>query len=321
MLLTVGIPAYNAMPYLPATMNSLLEQTSTDFRILVINDGSTDGTLEYLKSIRDHRLRIISQENQGLTGTLNRMLEEAETPWLVRQDADDIAFPGRLETIAKYVRLYPDTGMFYSRAVHLQNGRSFGALRTTEADPQTLREITKSGYLLSICHPSVTLNVKKTLAIGAYRFNLHVEEYDFYWRMALEHEIRFIPKVLLGYRMNVGSVSNRNVADQAANILFVQYLLLSQIWNKRPHAYGEVIPKLRPFLDQGYLKFRQYMRAAMAQVGQKRYGLATRAALAGFAASPGAFLNRLLFSTGQGGTVRLGSPPELFLRHESALWS
>src|ERR1700692_3965269 len=95
-LLTLGLPVYNAMPFLPQTLDSLLRQSYEDFELLVIDDASTDGSLGYLKSIKDSRLRLISQENRGLTATLNRMLAEANTPWLVRHDADYIAFPHRV---------------------------------------------------------------------------------------------------------------------------------------------------------------------------------------------------------------------------------
>ena len=109
--LTVGIPVFNAMPYLRESIQSILHQTYSDFVILAINDGSTDGSLEYLESIRDRRLRILNHSNRGLTATLNRMLSEAETPWLVRFDADDIAYPDRLATI-EHIERHPDAGMF-----------------------------------------------------------------------------------------------------------------------------------------------------------------------------------------------------------------
>ena len=94
--ITVGIPVFNAMPYLPESLESILRQSYSDFEILVINDGSTDGGRDYLRSVRDPRLRVVDQENRGLAATRNRMLAEASTPWLARHDADDVAYPHRL---------------------------------------------------------------------------------------------------------------------------------------------------------------------------------------------------------------------------------
>src|SRR4051812_48654504 len=95
-LFTFGIPVFNGMPYLPETLESVWRQTNPHFKVLVIDDGSTDDSLQYLRSIKDSRLNVISQPNRGLPATLNRLLGEARTPWLVRLDADDTACPERL---------------------------------------------------------------------------------------------------------------------------------------------------------------------------------------------------------------------------------
>src|SRR4029077_2467321 len=226
---TVGIPVYNAMPYLPETLESLQQQSHTDFEILVINDGSTDGSMEYLQSIRDPRLRILSQDNHGLTATLNRMLSEARSAWLVRQDADDVSYPHRIKRVAEYIAMKPDAGMFYSLADYYPKA-SVGQFRSNRCTPEEFRAIVNCGYLPSICHTSVTLNVEKTLALGGYRFNLHVEDKDLWWRMAIAHDIIFIPEVTVGFRQNFQSVSSVNFVEQSVNALYIQYLLLSHLW-------------------------------------------------------------------------------------------
>ena len=64
------------MPYLMESVQSILPQTHRDFELLIVNDGSSDGSLEYLLPLRDSRIRLIHQENRGLTTTLNRMLAD-----------------------------------------------------------------------------------------------------------------------------------------------------------------------------------------------------------------------------------------------------
>src|ERR1700722_15113695 len=251
--ITVGIPVYNAMPYLPECMESILRQGYANCEILVINDGSSDDSLAYLHSIRDPRVRLLSQSNQGLTATLNRMLSEAKSQWLVRQDADDVSYPHRLSRIAEFIGKHPEAGMFHSLADYYPSA-SFGQFRSNQGTPQELREVVHSGYLLSICHTSVTLNVEKTLAVGGYRFNLHVEDNDLWWRMAMVHDIRFIPEATVGFRQNVQSISSVNLVEQSLNVLYIQYLLLSHLWKLEPlpietvrAALGRMIhmPKLR----------------------------------------------------------------------------
>lgn len=94
--ITVGLPVYNAMPFLPEAIESLLHQTVSDFNILVIVDGADDRSLQYLETVLDDRLRVLTQPNRGLTATLNRILHETRIGWLIRQDADDISYPTHL---------------------------------------------------------------------------------------------------------------------------------------------------------------------------------------------------------------------------------
>src|SRR5262249_31330970 len=147
-----------------------------------------DGTAEYLRSVGDPRFRIVRQNNQGITAALNRILDEAESPWMVRHDSDDVAFPQRLARIANAISLFPDAGMFHSHAVHYQNGHRFNRLKTTTGEPALVRQLTQQGYLPSICHSAIAINVDKVRSLGGYRFDLNVEEYDLYWRMALTYD-------------------------------------------------------------------------------------------------------------------------------------
>src|SRR5258708_21922271 len=130
--LTIGIPVHNGMPYLAETLQSVRWQTYGDVEILVIDDGSKDDTSEYLQSLRYPRLRVISQSNQGLTATLNRMLRECHTPWLVRLDADDIALPHRAAVVAQAIKRAPDAGMFHSRAKQHDHANGISLSPTTE---------------------------------------------------------------------------------------------------------------------------------------------------------------------------------------------
>lgn len=236
--ITVGIPVFNAMPYLRESLESILRQCYSDFEILVINDGSTDKGGEYLHSIRDARVRIVDQENRGLTASLNRMLAEVRTPWLARHDADDVAYPHRLACAVDYISRYPESGMFYSLAEYYP-AASVGRFRTTRRNPREIRDLVRSGYLLAICHPTVILNSERARAVGGYRFNLHVEDIDLWWRIALHYDIRFIPEVLTGVRHNPQSLSFANLEEQALSTLYVQYLLISHLWKRKPLAYEQ----------------------------------------------------------------------------------
>src|SRR5271170_216492 len=239
------------MPYLAEAMESLFGQTTSCFEILAIVDGATDASLDYLQPIRDPRLRIITQSNLGVTQTLNRMLRECRTPWLVRQDADDISHPARIERLTAAIREFPGAGMCYSLANYHPRERTVGSFRCSRGSPLELRSIVRSGYLLSICHPTVALNVHKTLALGGYSLGLHNEDADLWWRMALRYDIHYIPETLVGFRQNTSSVSTRNLAEQFIAGLYVQYLLLSHLWRRSPRSIGEIRSHLEDLLPTG----------------------------------------------------------------------
>lgn len=319
-LLTIGMPVYNGMPWLPDAIESLRAQTFQNFAALVVDDGSNDGSTEYLRSVRDPRFRIVRQENRGITATLNRILDEVESPWMVRHDSDDVAFPQRCARIANAISLFPDTGMFHSHAVHYQNGHRFGRLKATAGDPSFVRHLTEQGYLPSICHSAIAVNVDKVRSLGGYRFDLNVEEYDLYWRMALTYDIRLIPETLVGYRINGGSISARSMQAQAVNVLYIQYLLLSQIWGLPPQPYVTVRPFLETLVDFSLLDFRRHTRDALTALGKHQYGTSLWSFLQALKSSPQRFTGSIRYHLWPNRNVCVGRPPAQFSAHLRELW-
>ena len=319
-LFTIGMPVYNAMPYLPEAVASVLGQTYPHCELLAINDGSRDGSLEYLRSIRDPRIRIICQNNRGITFTLNQLLVEARAPWLVRLDADDVAHPERLALVAEATERRPGAGMFYSRADHYGHASMVAAARSSEGTPAELREITRAGYLLSIVHSSVVIDVEKTRALGGYRFDLQVEDLDLWWRMALQHEIVFIPKVTVRYRLNHESVCMANLKELAANTLFAQYLLLSHLWRLEAQPYEAVIGALGAMLDKGRLGYREQMWRAAAHLSAQRVSSAVPHLVRAALLSPTQFMRRAAYPLSNE-IVRRGEDPRRFRRIARQLWS
>jgi glycosyltransferase involved in cell wall biosynthesis len=327
-LVTIGLPVYNAMPYLPAAIESLLAQQCQRFEILAIVDGATDSSLEYLRSIAANpsiapRLRILTQANQGVAPTLNRMLRECRTPWLIRQDADDISHPHRVARLLSAIESAPHAGMFYSLANYHPRERSIGSFRCSRGTPQQLRAIVCDGYLLSICHPTVALNVEKTLALGGYRIGLHNEDADLWWRMALAHEVHCIPEELIGFRQNSSSISARNLAVQAVAALYVQYLLLSHLTRRAPQSFAAIQKYLETLLSPTKLRAKERLREFNIRLAQKKYIHAAAAFAASALISPGHILERLhdeLAPSRLTKPIVNGIHPHIFFQHKEALW-
>ena len=103
--ITVLMPAYNAAQYIAEAIQSVLEQTFTNFELLIVNDGSTDHTSNVLASFTDPRIRVINQVNGGVSVALNAGLREARGTYIARFDADDVCYPYRLEQQYLFVLL------------------------------------------------------------------------------------------------------------------------------------------------------------------------------------------------------------------------
>jgi len=264
---------------------------------------------------------VISQANRGITAALNRALAEARTPWLVRLDADDIARPDRLALLSEAIQKHPDAGMFYSDAENYRHSRAISKLRTTRGTSEELRTLTRRGYLLAICHVTVALNIAKTQSLGGYRFNLYVEDLDLWWRMALRYDIVFLPKVTVSIRLHEASTCASNLEKLTLSTLYVQYLLLSHVWQLSPLKYEIVAPYLLKMIDKGRLQYRHQMWLAGGQMGAGQYHRAVPHLVSALVSSPNNFFDRLRYPFFPGGPVKRGEDPSHFRQRQQLLWT
>lgn len=327
--LTAGIPVCNGMPWLVEAMDSLLHQTNDAFEILAIVDGGTDGSAAYLRDIENKlardgfpwpRLRVLEQENAGVTATLNRLLDETRTPWLIRMDADDVSYPTRMASLGKAIEEHPDAGLIYSLADYYPRDRCAGQFRCSRGTPEELSALVRSGYLLSICHSTVALNVEKARAAGGYRMEIHAEDADLWWRMALRFEIHFIPEALVGFRLNPESVSSRNLEQQQLAGIYVQYLLLSDLWELTPRPLGAVAEPLMEFVEPSAVEAKEALRRFNMHLAEKQYVRGVAALARAFHASPG-YVSRRVREELRPAAIANGVAPNKFLERKEILWA
>ena len=218
--ISVLMAVYNGGEYLTLAIESILEQTFTDFEFIVINDGSTDSTLDVLTEYaqRDQRIRIISRENKGLVASLNEGISAARAPLIARMDADDIAYQTRLETQFNYMQKHTEVicvGSYYE--VIDEEG-----LRLTIAKAPTSDGLIQNALMRGhtvICHPTAMYRTEAVKNIGGYdeKFFL-VEDIDLWIRLGEQGELANIPEPLLSYRTNSDSVSTQNGALQLSKV-------------------------------------------------------------------------------------------------------
>ncbi len=201
--LTVLVPVYNGMPYLPEAVESILNQTLRDFTLLIIDDGSTDGTASYLDGLHDPRLRIVLQENQGQGAALNRGLAICDTKYVALMDADDISLPGRLKEQFEYMERDPEVVMLGTQVTLFAGKREFrgAALPLTHEEIRRLLLRDKAAF----CHAAGMFRTDVMKKIGGYRTMKSGQEMDIFLRMSDQGKIANLDEMLYLIRIHRSS--------------------------------------------------------------------------------------------------------------------
>jgi glycosyltransferase involved in cell wall biosynthesis len=215
--ISVLLPAYNAERYILQSVQSVLAQTFEDFELLVVNDKSTDGTLDILSSIQDRRLRVINNErNLGVVGTLNRALTEARGHYIARIDADDFCLPTRFAKQKQFLDLNPEVQLVGSEMFILEDGRIRLSRQSADPDPAVLRW---QFYISNpIGHPSMMFRADIVPKLGAYlreEFK-YAEDFDFSHRILRIGKIAVLPEQLAIYRLHDQNLTRTQRSDMIA---------------------------------------------------------------------------------------------------------
>ncbi|MDX2098790.1 MAG: glycosyltransferase family 2 protein, partial [Leptolyngbyaceae cyanobacterium bins.59] len=112
---SVVLPVYNVQSYIQQTVTSVLNQTYSDFELLIVDDGSTDRSIEFCRQCTDPRLRILSQQNRGLAGARNTGIRHATGEYIALLDGDDLWHPEKLERHVQHLDRTPRVGISFSR--------------------------------------------------------------------------------------------------------------------------------------------------------------------------------------------------------------
>jgi len=222
----VVMPLYNAFPYVRSAIESILSQTYPNFHLLVINDGSTDGSEQVTALFNDSRVILWHQENQGPGAAMNRATQYAldqKIPYLARMDSDDISLPNRLDTQILLLEKFPAAAACSANCYYIdaESERVIGS-STVSASPSLIHWEIVHG-LRGLIQPAAIFRTGALAAIGGYRpqFKL-AEEVDLFLRLADQNELRNCGEFLCNIRIRPGSLSLTNVHQ---NNLYMFYAL------------------------------------------------------------------------------------------------
>ena len=208
---TVLMPVYNASRFLIEAVNSMLNQTFTDFEFLIINDGSTDGSDEMLKTFFDERIRVINNiGNEGLIRTLNKGIALSKGEYIARMDADDISLPGRLEKQVQFLDANKDVAILATRLIQInEKGETAGYWMEDQVTVTETRIKNTLPVINCIGHPTIMMRKGVIEKFGYRPWLTYSEDWGLWLEVLAENwRIAKLEEPLLKYRIHNESVTS-----------------------------------------------------------------------------------------------------------------
>ena len=246
---SVLMPVRNGMPWLREALEGLANQTLKAIEIIALEDGSTDGTAEFLAAWPDDRLRVIPTRGVGIAAALNIGLDVARAPLVARHDADDVSAPERLEAQIKYMVARTDVGVLATAADYIdEQGRTVDNdwVRTVRRQQDVAVTPDQIATLMPltccITHGSVMARTGLLRVAGGYRQHTWpAEDYDLWLRLLPRTPIAKLPQRLYRYRVHDGQVSARASDLQLEQTLSAKFGYLRRLFPELPSPARLVI--------------------------------------------------------------------------------
>lgn len=261
--LTVIMAVYNGMPYLQDSIESILNQSLKEYKFVIVNDGSTDGTKKYLNSLNDKRIKIIHQDNAGQGAAANTAIYECDTEFIARMDSDDISAPERLLAEMMYIEQHEDVVLVSTQVDFISNKKVFsGPYKPT--DHESIRKSLIHGNA-AVCHGACMMRTSAIKKLGGYRIKRSGLDIDMFLRISEIGKLANIDKILYHIRVHKESVcykdrSKINMARSYAvkcskhrekNISEPNYDEFKKIWETR-NLYLKVKTYIEGWSGQWY---------------------------------------------------------------------
>lgn len=211
---SVILPAYNCLPFIKQSVESILNQTFTDFELIIVEDGSKDKIRDYLFSLTDPRIKLIVHiKNQGLVTSLNDALRLSTSEYIAVQHGDDVSVLNRLQKQISYLDTHPDIHFVSTCAKFINehdvmNPKDSWWLKQIKRAPEDPRAVADKLLEMNfLVHTSVMFK-RCVLDVGVYDAEMvPAEDYDLFLRISDKYNIAIMKEVLVYYREHSNQIS------------------------------------------------------------------------------------------------------------------
>lgn len=210
-LVSVLMPVYNAEPFLEDAIQSILNQSFNDFEFIIVDDGSSDGSLSILQefSQKDTRIRLISRENKGISCSRNQLVELAKGKYLAWMDSDDISLPNRLELMASWLAANPCYIALGCKTILIDSEGCDICIWNAPMDHNGIDRLHISGTGGAIVFPSAMILRDAVVSVNGFDENLTgAEDLDLFLKLAEIGKTANTDIVLYKYRQHINSISH-----------------------------------------------------------------------------------------------------------------
>jgi glycosyltransferase involved in cell wall biosynthesis len=226
---SVVIATYNRANFLPETIESVLQQNFQDFELIVVDDGSTDGTRTLLQSYPS-RVSFLYQDNRGPSAARNLGVRHARAPWIAFQDSDDLSKRDHLAALYAYANEHPDCGMVFANGAYL--GGPFRNRDTIIPEGKSRRLANDGVRLVDLFEKSVVrlqaslISKEAYLAVGGHDESLRIcMDLDLSFRLFMRYPVAYLDRVVFLYRRHEGNFGRNEELRLTENIRVIRKLI------------------------------------------------------------------------------------------------
>jgi glycosyltransferase involved in cell wall biosynthesis len=205
---SIVIPAYNAMKYLPETVESVFQQTFNDYEVIIVNDGSQDNIESWFAELNHPKARLITQKNQGLSGARNTGIINSQGEYVALLDADDLWVPTKLEKQVKLLDQSTEAGLIYTwMALIDEKGLPTGRLFSAEDEGRIWEKLLEFNVVGCGSVPLIRRSCFDKVGLFDRNLRSYVEDWDLWLRMAPYYDFKVVKEPLVFYRQLSSSAS------------------------------------------------------------------------------------------------------------------